>query len=64
MGEIALTSAYFHLRADGTYLAWNCSAIKQDDGQWQITPSEPCVNKLYTNANMQVDKSVSIIKIR
>jgi exopolysaccharide biosynthesis protein len=63
MGEVALTSAYFHLRPDNTYIHWNCSVEKQGD-KWKVTPSEQCVNKIYTNTDVITGSSISIIKIR
>jgi hypothetical protein len=51
MGEVVLASAYFHLRPDGTYIAWNCSARKEGN-LWNITPSESCVQKIYTNTDV------------
>jgi hypothetical protein len=63
MGEIALTSAYFHLRHDGTYIAWNCSAQKQHE-QWRVTPSESCVQKLYTNTDILTESHLSVEKIK
>lgn len=48
LNEIAVTSAYFHLREDGSYIAWNCSAIKKGD-KWIIKPRESYVKTLYTN---------------
>ncbi|GHT23531.1 hypothetical protein FACS189430_06950 [Bacteroidia bacterium] len=62
MGEVALTSAYFHLRPDNTCLNWNCSVEKQGD-KWKVIPSEQCVTKLYTNTDVIADNSVSIIKL-
>jgi hypothetical protein len=62
MGEIALTSAYFHLRHDGTYIAWNCSARKQDE-RWHVTPSESCVQKIYTNTDISTGNHLTVKKI-
>jgi hypothetical protein len=62
MGEIALTSAYFHLRPDGTYIAWNCSA-HFSDGQWRVSPSEPCVTTVYSNAGIQTEKGIFVKRI-
>jgi len=59
MGEIALTKAYFHLRDDGTYMAWNCTASKRPDGKWNITPAEDCVKEVISNADVFCDSLVS-----
>jgi hypothetical protein len=61
MGEVALTSAYFHLRPDNTCITWNCSVEKQAD-KWKVIPSESCVNKLYTNTDVITDNSISVLK--
>jgi hypothetical protein len=63
MGEIALTSAYFHLRDDNTYIAWNCTVRKQSD-QWIITPMESCVKKIYTNTDIVTTNDLLIEKIK
>lgn len=48
VNEIAVTSAYFHLRDDGSYIAWNCNAVKKGN-KWMIKPRESYVKTLYTN---------------
>jgi hypothetical protein len=63
MGEIALTSAYFHLRPDGTYIAWNCTARKQDD-RWTVFPSESCVQKIYANTDIIAANQATVEKIQ
>lgn len=63
MGEIALTSAYFHLRPDGTSIAWNCSARRLSEGKWHVCPSERCVTTVYSNADIQTEKGIFVKKI-
>ena len=62
MGEIALTSAYFHLRPDGTYIAWNCSA-KKDGDQWKITPAESCVRTIYANTAVSTENNLLVKRV-
>ena len=62
MGEIALTSACFHLRPDGTYIAWNCSARLSEE-KWYVSPSELCVTTIYSNTDIQTDKNIFVKRI-
>ncbi|MDR0385035.1 MAG: hypothetical protein LBH60_03060 [Prevotellaceae bacterium] len=62
MGEIALTSAYFHLCPDGSCITWNCSA-SLSDGKWQVSPSEPCVTTVYSNVDIRTEKGIFVKNI-
>lgn len=61
MGEIALTSAYAHRRADGSLILWNCKATTKGD-QLVIKANESCVKTLYTNTDVK-SKIKNIVKI-
>ncbi|MDR1455287.1 MAG: hypothetical protein LBJ01_06525 [Tannerella sp.] len=43
-------------------LAWNCSA-RLSEGKWHVSPSEPCVITVYSNADIQTDKPVFVKRI-
>lgn len=62
MGEVALTSAYFHLRKDGTFIAWNCD-VKKENGKWTVTPDEKLIDTLYTNAAQSVVTELNVVKV-
>lgn len=50
MGEVALTSAYVHQKADGSFITWNCR-VTPKAGKLQIEPAEACVKKVHVNLN-------------
>lgn len=62
VGEVALTSAYFHLRDDGTFIVWNCTAKKEGDS-WVVTPDEKTIDTLYTNVQQAIHTDLNIIKV-
>ncbi len=47
--EVALTSAYVVINADGSIETWNCQAV-QTNGVVVVTPSEDIVNRVNVNA--------------
>ncbi|MDR1897644.1 MAG: hypothetical protein LBR10_12725 [Prevotellaceae bacterium] len=61
MGEVALTSAYFHLRENGTYIASNCTVHRQND-KWNIKPAEPCVKQIYTNTDILTENDLTLVR--
>lgn len=62
VGEVALTSAYFHLREDGTFITWNCTAQKEG-GKWVVTPDENTIDTLYTNTRQTIQSDLKVIKV-
>lgn len=62
VGEVALTSAYFHLRKDGTFIAWNCN-VQKEGNNWKVTPDEGTVDTLYTNASQVVETELNVVKV-
>ncbi|WP_139317679.1 hypothetical protein [Parabacteroides timonensis] len=62
MGEVALTSAYFHLRDDGTFITWNCSVQKEGD-VWMVSPNENTVETLYTNVRQTINSDLDVIRV-
>lgn len=63
MGEVALTSAYFHLRDDGTFITWNCT-VQKEGKIWRVVPDENIIETLYTNVQQQAIKSdLNVIKV-
>ena len=62
VGEVALTSAYFHLRDDGTCITLNCNAEQKDDC-WFIEPKGELINTLYTNAENISHSDLVVIKV-
>ena len=62
VGEVALTSAYFHVRTDGTFINWNCS-VKKEDGKWVVIPDENTITTLYTNNKPIVQSPMDIIQV-
>lgn len=62
MGEVALTSAYFHVREDGGYIAWNCTVQKRGD-LFVIVPDEAVVDTLYTNAPQRLETEMEVVGV-
>lgn len=62
MGEVALTSAYFHQKTDGSIITWNCKAIK-NGSKWQICPDEKEITILYTNIPEDVVSDLQVEKV-
>lgn len=61
MEEVALSSAYFHLRPDGSFLAWNCRAERQG-GAWKITPDEAAAKYLYVNTDAEIQTGLQVVR--
>ena len=58
--ELALTSAYFHEKEDGTYITWNC-IVEKDNNKVIIKPTENQINRLYTNSTSNIKTDLQII---
>ena len=62
MGEVALTSAYFHQKTDGSIITWNCKATK-NGSKWQIYPDEKEITILYTNIPEDIVSDLQVEKV-
>ena len=62
MGEVVLTSAYLHVREDGSYIALNCKVTKERN-KWIVEPESEVIEVLYTNSEkVKFDKGrVSLV---
>ena len=60
--ELALTSAYFHVRKDGTYLMWNCT-VNKIGNKIIIKPTEDQIKTLHTNSEENINTTLKISKV-
>ena len=58
LGEVALTSAYVVINADGSCETWNCQAVRTNS-TLLVTPSESIVSQISVNASVSTSVSLN-----